>query len=116
LSHSWVEVICSTVRSKPLEISKVLLSQDLFKLFCFSTFATSWGKLFVSQLGLRLLSLLTFCLPHLHHLEPQFAPKLLSKPLCISARIRSFLLSTDLRGPCLLVTTDMAFPLCRCPI
>lgn len=116
LSHSWVEVICSTVRSKPLEISKVLLSQDLFKLFCFSTFATSWGKLFVSQLGLRLLSLLTFCLPHLHHFEPQFAPKLLSKPLCISARIRSFLLSTDLRGPCLLVTTDMAFPLCRCPI
>jgi hypothetical protein len=43
---------CSTVRSKLLEISKVLLSQDLFKLFCFSTFATSWGKLFVSQLGL----------------------------------------------------------------
>jgi hypothetical protein len=25
-------------------------------------------------------------------------------------------LSTDLRGPCLLVTTNMAFPLCRCPI
>lgn len=106
LSHSWVEVICSTIRSKPLEISKVLLSQDLFKLFCFSTFATSWGKLFVSQLGLHVLSLLTFCLPHLHHFEPQFAPKLLSKPLCISARIRSFLLSTDLRGPvCLLQLT-----------
>jgi hypothetical protein len=26
------------------------------------------------------------------------------------------LLSTDLRSPCLLVTTNMAFPPCRCPI
>jgi hypothetical protein len=69
----------------------VLLSQDLFKLFCFSTFATSWGKLFcLTTWTVCVLSLLTFCLPHLHHFEPQFAPKLLSKPLCISARVWSF--------------------------
>lgn len=53
-------------------------------------FSNFLRKLFVSQLGLRVLSLVAFCLPHLHHFEPQFAPKLLSKPLCISAQVWSF--------------------------